>query len=244
LANSVTFAYLKANVQFCFAGTPFYASKVFAYVGGINTDITVQASHYNDLVNTTLPVELTSFTASANRLNAQLKWSTATEKNNYGFEIERRSVETAGAAWAKVGFVQGAGTSSSPNEYSYTDNNVTSGRFAYRLKQIDNDGAFKYSQSTEIEIGLAAKELILCSNYPNPFNPTTNIEFTVATNGRATLKVYNAIGQEVAELFNGEAQAGRIIQTRFDASRLASGIYYSRLQVDGKSLVKRMMFIK
>jgi hypothetical protein len=191
-----------------------------------------------------LPVELTSFTASASRLNAQLNWATATEKNNYGFEIERRSVETANAAWAKVGFVRGAGTSNSPHSYGFFDKGASAGRYAYRLKQVDNNGAFKYSQSTEIEIGLAAKELTLSGNYPNPFNPTTNVEFTVAANGRAVLKVYNSIGQEVAELYNGEAQAGKIIQTRFDASKLASGIYYSRLQADGKSLVKRMMFIK
>jgi len=191
-----------------------------------------------------LPVELTSLTASASRLNAQISWTTATETNNYGFEVERRSIETSGAAWAKVGFVQGVGTSSSPKDYSYVDASASAGRYAYRLKQIDNDGAFKYSQSTELEVGYAAKELALCDNYPNPFNPTTNVEFTVANNGRAVLKVYNAIGQEVAELFNGEAQAGKIIQARFDASRLASGIYYSRLQADGKSLVKRMMFIK
>jgi len=191
-----------------------------------------------------MPVELTSFTATANRLNAQLKWSTATEKNNYGFEIERRSVEIANAPWAKVGFVQGAGTSASPKNYSYTDASAASGRYTYRLKQIDNNGAFTYSQSAEVELGLVAKVLTLSDSYPNPFNPATTIEFTLAKDGRAALKVYNAVGQEVAELFNGEALAGRIIQTHFDASRLASGIYFSRLQVDGKSLVKRMMLIK
>jgi len=98
-------------------------------------------------------------------------------------------------------------------------------------------------QETQVTIEVP-KVFNLNQNYPNPFNPTTNIEFTVAADGKAVLKVYNALGQEVAELYNGTAQAGRIIQTHFDASRLASGIYFSRLESDGKSLVKRMMFIK
>ena len=209
------------------------------------TNITANAgTQFVTPLDVLLPVELTSFTASVSRLNAQLKWSTATEKNNYGFEIERRSVEIANAPWAKVGFVQGAGTSASPKNYSYIDASAASGRYSYRLKQIDNNGAFTYSQSTEVELGLVAKVLTLGDSYPNPFNPSTTIEFTLAKDGRAVLKVYNAVGQEVAELFNGEALAGRIIQTHFDASRLASGIYFSRLQVDGNSLVKRMMLIK
>jgi hypothetical protein len=210
----------------------------------VEVENTVTPFHQSSIAGVALPVELTSFTASASRLNAELKWSTATEVNNFGFDIERRNVEVANSAWAKVGFVAGAGTSNVSHDYSYSETGVSAGRYAYRLKQVDNDGSFKYSQSMEVEIGLAAKELTLCDNYPNPFNPTTNIEFTVAQDGKASLKVYNAIGQEVANLYNGDVKAGRIIQTHFDATRLASGIYYSRLQVDGKSLVKRMMFVK
>jgi hypothetical protein len=217
----------------------------YALTTDVGTDVTSLGDWTTgNIVGWALPVEMTSFTASANHLNAQISWSTATEKNNYGFEIERRSTETADAAWAKVGFVQGSGTSNTQHQYSFADQGIVAGHYAYRLKQIDNDGTFKYSQSTEVEIGIVAKEFTLSSNYPNPFNPTTNIEFTLATDGKAVLKIYNAIGQEVAEPFHGEAKAGRIIQARFDASRLASGIYYSRLQTNGKSLVKRMMFIK
>jgi hypothetical protein len=139
--------------------------------------------------------------------------------------------------------VNGNGTSNVQHSYSFSDNIIESGTYAYRLKQIDNNGAFKYSQELEVTIEVP-KVFTLSQNYPNPFNPTTNIDFTVAADGKAVLKVYNTLGQEVAELFNGEVKAGRIIKTHFDASRLASGIYFSRLEADGKSLVKRMMFVK
>ena len=196
--------------------------------------------------NSALPVELASFTASVTNLNTQLKWSTATEVNNYGFDVERRTVSSqlsAVSSWAKVGFVNGNGTSNVQHSYSFSDNITESGTYAYRLKQIDNSGTFKYSQETQVTIEVP-KVFNLNQNYPNPFNPTTNIDFTVAADGKAVLKVYNVVGQEVAELYNGTAQAGRIIQTHFDASRLASGIYFSRLEANGKSLVKRMMFVK
>jgi hypothetical protein len=215
----------------------------YALTTDVGGDVTGSGT-WTNTSSTVLPVEISAFTASSSRLNAELKWSTATEVNNFGFDIERRSVDIANSSWAKVGFVAGAGTSNTQHDYSYSEAGISAGRYAYRLKQVDNDGSFKYSQSMEVEIGLATKELTLCDNYPNPFNPTTSIEFTVAQDGKASLKVYNAIGQEVANLYNGDAKAGRIIQTRFDATRLASGIYYSRLQVDGKSLVKRMMFVK
>jgi hypothetical protein len=205
-----------------------------------------QVALAGNLSNIPLPVELTSLTASVNQLNAELKWSTATEVNNYGFEVERRAIsdqQSAVSSWAKVGFVNGNGTSNVQHSYSFSDNITESGSYAYRLKQIDNSGTFKYSQETQVTIEVP-KVFTVSQNYPNPFNPTTNIDFTVAADGKAVLKVYNTLGQEVAELYNGEAQAGRIIQTHFDASRLASGIYFSRLEADGKSLVKRMMFIK
>ena len=251
ITNTVVFAIQKANIAWNFSATsPYYPTKVNAYVASTNTDVTVQASHFGtysvDLVNPTLPVELASLTATVNNLNADLKWSTATEVNNYGFEIERRTVSdqlSAVSNWQKIGFVNGNGTSNAQHLYSFSDNITESGNYAYRLKQIDNNGTFKYSQELAVTIAVP-KVFSMNQNYPNPFNPTTNIEFTVATDGKAVLKVYNTLGQEVAVLYNGTAQAGRIIQTHFDASRLASGIYFSRLEADGKSLVKRMMFIK
>jgi hypothetical protein len=188
-----------------------------------------------------LPVEMTSFTAVLQGTSALLKWSTATEVNNNGFEIQRRAEGTT--SWAKVGFASGAGTSNAPKAYSYEDKNLAPGVYVYRIKQIDNNGAFKYSASTQVDAGVSTT-LQLCGNYPNPFNPTTNIQFSVPQDGYASLKIYNILGQEVATLFSGIAKTGHYIPATFNASRLASGIYFARLQYSGKSLVQRMLMTK
>jgi hypothetical protein len=198
-----------------------------------------------------VPVEMTSFTATitTKNWNAELHWETATEVNNYGFEVERRRIQNVecrmqNEEWENVAFVQGSGTSNSPREYSYSDANLPSGRYAYRLKQIDQDGLFKYSQSLEVEIGLAPKVLALEQNYPNPFNPTTTIEFTVPEDGHVSLRVYNSLGQLVATVFDGEAKAGYIQKATFNASRLSSGVYFSRLQYNEKTLLKKLVLMK
>ncbi|MEX1139413.1 MAG: T9SS type A sorting domain-containing protein [Bacteroidota bacterium] len=190
-----------------------------------------------------LPVQLTNFAATSSRFGVDLQWSTATEINNYGFDIERRSVGSEDS-WSTVGFVQGAGTSTSARDYSYTDSNVEPGRYAYRIKQIDMSGAFTYYSAAEVEVGLGPKELALEPNYPNPFNPSTNITFTVPVDGRAALKVYNMLGQEVAILFDEEAVAGRVYQKTFDASSLPTGVYVSRLEFGGQSVMRKMLFVK
>jgi hypothetical protein len=109
---------------------------------------------------------------------------------------------------------------------------------------VDNGGTFSYSGSAEVEIGLAAKEFKLESNYPNPFNPSTTIAFTLADDGKATLKVFNMLGQEVATLFDGEAQAGRIQQVKFDASRLPSGLYFAKLESGKQQMLRKMVLMK
>ncbi|MBI2620034.1 MAG: T9SS type A sorting domain-containing protein [Ignavibacteriales bacterium] len=205
--------------------------------------------------NAPLPVQLASFSVTVNRFDAALLWSTLSEVNNFGFEIERRTIQSVqtlnqepsafgGETWNLIGFVQGSGTSSSPKDYSFVDKHVSAGRYAYRLKQIDFGGSFTYSHSAEVEIGLAPKELTLRSNYPNPFNPTTMIEFTIPEDGHAALRVYNTLGQVIATLFDGQAAAGRMYQTTFDASQLPSGVYYSRLEYGSQSLMKRMVLVR
>jgi hypothetical protein len=189
-----------------------------------------------------LPVEMTSFTATMlNTNNALLTWSTATEVNNRGFEIERRTEKSS--MWTSIGFVAGAGVSNVNQKYSYQDVILTSGVYVYRIKQIDNDGAFKYSASTQVDAGVS-KGLELVNNYPNPFNPTTELRFSVPENGYATLKVYNVLGQEVATLFDGVAEAGHYITMTFNAGNIASGVYFSRLQYNGKSMIQRMLLMK
>jgi trimeric autotransporter adhesin len=195
----------------------------------------------NLIANPPLPVEMTSFTAVAQKMSAQLKWNTATEVNNYGFEIERRQI--AESNWQKVGFVAGAGTSNSAHAYTYADNNLSAGKYAYRIKQIDNDGAFKFSNSTEVEISMP-KELKLFGNYPNPFNPSTKVQFTVPENGNVRLSVYNVLGQEVMTLFDGAAEAGNLYETTFNASRMATGLYFSVLEYGGQRITHKMLMTK
>jgi len=189
-----------------------------------------------------LPVELVSLTATPGSREVTLNWHTATEVDNYGFEIERRLVGNQN--WAPVGFVQGAGTSNTPREYSFTDSNLPSGRYAYRIKQIDHSGSFTYTSALEVVIGVAPLEFTLSQNYPNPFNPTTTIEFTLPKDGHVLLKVFDMVGREVATLVDGERKAGVIQQVLFDASSLGSGMYVYRLQSDGIVLGKKLMVVK
>jgi len=191
---------------------------------------------------TSLPVELASFTAAALNNSAALAWKTATEKNNYGFEIERRVVGSA-SQWFKIGFVAGNGTSSKEHTYSFADANVSSGTYVYRLKQIDNDGTYKYSGEAEVTITMPTV-FALNQNYPNPFNPTTTISFTLAQDGYTTLKIYDVLGKEVATLVNGEMKAGVQNTITFDASKLSSGVYFSRLQNSGSTQIKKLVLMK
>ena len=205
------------------------------------------SNEVNAVPNGTNPVQMNSFTVSVQGMSAELHWSTATEVNNYGFDIERRkiSIEWIGTNnWEKIDFVSGSGTSNSPHKYSYNDSKLEAGRYIYRLKQIDNDAAFKYSKSIEVEVGAMPDVFTSLQNYPNPFNPTTTIEFTLAQDSKVLLKIYNTLGQEVATLLDGEMQAGILHHVPFDASRLPSGIYFYRLEAKGQVQVKKLVLIR
>ncbi len=192
-----------------------------------------------------LPVELTAFTAAVERGSVLLRWTTATEVNNHGFETQRkvRNGSSTVEAWQTIGFVEGGGTRNAPQSYRFSDSKVF-GTVVYRLKQIDRDGTCEYSHEVEVTAAAAPAEFVLMQNYPNPFNPTTNIMFTVPADGHATLKIFNTIGQEVATLFNGEAVAGTYHQVHFNASGLASGVYFSRLEYNGKVQLKKLILQK
>ncbi len=198
--------------------------------------------------NAPLPVELNSFTAVAQKTSIKLQWKTATEVNNYGFNIERRIINndlSATSNWMKIGFVKGNGTINSPHSYSYTDANVSSGTYAYRLKQIDNSGAYKYSQEVQVSIAVP-KAFVLRQNYPNPFNPTTTISYDIPgteTQHTVSLRVYDILGKEVATLVNETKEAGSY-QVTFDASKFASGIYFYKLQAGNFTSVKKLVLMK
>lgn len=190
-----------------------------------------------------LPVELASLTASTVNGNVKLSWQTATEVNNYGFEIERSAVSGQTSAWEKIGFVKGNGNSNSTKNYSFTDNAVSkSGKYAYRLKQVDNDGSFTYSQivETDVTVNLSYS---LGQNYPNPFNPTTKISYSIPETGLVTLKVYNIVGEHVAELVNKTQEAGKY-EIEFNGSSLSNGVYFYELKANGFTSVKKLMLLK
>ncbi len=198
------------------------------------------------LNNEPLPVQMTSLNATVTRTGAAISWSTVTETNCAGFAVERRTItyqQSQIANWTEVGYVPGNGTSNAPHEYSFTDETVAPGRYAYRLKQVDNDGSFEYFGNAEVEVAAAAKQLSL-GNFPNPFNPTTEVEFTVPTEGRAVVKVYNMVGQVVATLFDGFAEPGRYYRASFDGMKFSSGVYMYSLETANGRLVKRMTMLK
>jgi photosystem II stability/assembly factor-like uncharacterized protein len=187
-----------------------------------------------------VPVELTSFTASTNNLGqVVLNWHTATETNNRGFEIERMS---ANSEYVTIGYVDGAGTTTEPQSYSFIDQNVNSGNYTYRLKQLDFNGTFEYSNEVEVTV-TAPMTFDLAQNYPNPFNPSTSINFSVPEAGYVTLTVYNPIGQEVGVLVNGVVTAGSHEAT-FNAQSLPSGTYFYKLQSGNSVMVKKMVLLK
>lgn len=188
-----------------------------------------------------LPVELKSFTATVKGNKVALNWATATEVNNYGFQVEREKLQDENG-WEEIGFVQGHGNSNSVKYYSYIDNPFEKGSYSYRLKQIDLDGAFKYSDIVSVDLGSITK-FALKQNYPNPFNPTTEISFDVPKESRVKLSVYNALGQKVADLLNEKLSAGTH-RVRFDGSKLTSGIYFYKMQSAGFTSIKKMILMK
>ncbi|GBD91672.1 hypothetical protein BMS3Abin04_02404 [bacterium BMS3Abin04] len=193
-----------------------------------------------------LPVELVTFSTSTNSEIAKLNWETATEVNNYGFEIERASSLKNGITprhdeWKKVGFVKGSGNSNSLHKYTFADKPLEGTKFQYRLKQIDVDGSFTYSKV--VDVNLIINSFELSQNYPNPFNPTTIINYKLSHKNNVTLKIYDALGNEVTTLVNGVKPAGSY-NVKFDASNLASGLYIYRIQAGNFTQQKKMMLLK
>ena len=178
-----------------------------------------------------VPVELTSFTASVSGNTARLLWSTATETNNRGFDVER-SINNS--EFTQVGFVKGNGTSTITHNYSFTDQNLSSGtKYSYRLKQIDLNGQYTYSQTADLGT-IAPVEFALNQNYPNPFNPSTKVSFSLPVKSIVTLDLYNLLGQKVMTLISSNLDAGNH-DFNLDASRLNSGVYIYTISASGEN---------
>ncbi len=186
---------------------------------------------------TVVPVELQDFSASTNGNIVMLKWSTATETNNHLFEVQRNS----GKGFFIVGSVNGFGTSTKIHNYSFIDKNLNAGTYLYRLKQVDFDGTYKYSN--EIKVYIAPVKFELAQNYPNPFNPATKIGFRISDFGFVSLKVYDNLGREVATLVNEVKQPG-VYHVEFNGSNFPSGIYFYKLTTGEYSEVKKMLLLK
>jgi len=190
--------------------------------------------------NVVIPVELVSFTADVNANQVRLQWETSSELNNLGFEIERKSEISD---WKTIGFKEGKGTTTEFQRYTYIDDlfGISSDNFSYRLKQLDFDGTFSYSEEMEVELNPTFFELF--QNYPNPFNPNTIISWQLPESKFVTLKIYDVLGNEVASPINEEKPAG-IFEVEFNATALSSGVYFYSLQAGEFFDVKKMLLIK
>lgn len=187
-----------------------------------------------------LPVELASFNASVDKNVVDLRWITATELNNKGFEVQRR---TNNSFYETIAFIQGKGTTTQANGYSYSDAVNQAGTYFYRLKQVDFDGTFEYSNEIMVNVIALPGQYALAQNYPNPFNPSTSIEFVIPQAGFTNLSVFNLLGEKVAEIVNEVKESGNHTVV-FDASNLSSGTYIYTLSVNGNIVTKKMSLVK
>jgi hypothetical protein len=189
-----------------------------------------------------IPVELTGFMAALNGSKVELKWTTVTETNNRGFNVQRSEVGGQRSEWETIGFAGGYGTTTEIHKYSFVDKNVEPVIYAYRLKQMDLDGSYNYSNVVEVEVN-SPLEFSLDQNYPNPFNPSTIITYSTAEKSLVTLDVYNALGEKVAGLVNEILPAGSH-NVEFNGTGLTSGVYFYTLKIKGNSLTRKMLLIK
>ncbi len=220
-----------------------YGYRVYAYSSMGNSD-------YSNVAYITpfVPVELTSFTAAVNNRKVLINWATATETNNMGFNIERKM----NAQWEKIGYVEGKGTTTEPQAYSFIDKydfKSYKGTITYRLKQVDFDGTYEYSNEINVDVDFTPKEYTLYQNYPNPFNPTTTIKYALPFDSQVRISVYSILGELVSTVVDEVKEVG-YYDFVWNASNYASGVYIYTIQaksVDGKNSynkVKKMMLMK
>lgn len=227
-----------ANCKPIIVQLPFYNSTGVAWEVETGTGNKV----YWD-VSDVVPVELTSFSADVLSNRVVLNWSTATETNNHGFSVEKKTTGN----WEKIGFVNGNGTTTKTQNYSFIDNNNSSGKVYYRLNQIDLDGTNSFSKVIEVDLS-TPNDYSLSQNFPNPFNPSTAIKFALKVDSKVSLKIYNPLGQEVMNILSDNYAAGNY-NISVNAASLNSGVYFYTLEangVDGSnfSSTKKMILMK
>ncbi|MBI5473136.1 MAG: T9SS type A sorting domain-containing protein [Ignavibacteriae bacterium] len=222
-------------------------------------DEAVRFNSFSITEQSSLPVQLASFTGAVVNNAVRLEWRTISEVNNYGFHVEKRSIGVI--EWWRVenSFVAGHGTTNEPHSYSFVDSTASRGSWQYRLKQVDLDGSIHFTEPIRVDVVAEAEGEVapmrfeLHQNYPNPFNPTTTIRFTIPVGTGhvpSLLKVYDVLGKEVVTLVNEELKPGSYERV-FDASAvpagmqgLASGTYFSKLQSGSQVQIKKMLFVR
>lgn len=207
-------------------------------------NIFYDVSDANFTITQAVPVELASFVANSSNGTVNLEWSTATETNNKGFAIERKGTD---GNYTEVGFVNGQGTTTKTSDYTFSDRPFAAGIFVYRLKQTDLDGSFTYSNEVEVDVA-NPEEFSLSQNWPNPFNPSTSISFSLPEASNIRIVIYDVVGNKVADLVSGNFTAGWH-KANFDASRLNSGVYLYTITAQGNSgkafsATRKMMLLK
>lgn len=194
-------------------------------------------------IDNPLPVELSSFSSVITGKDVELKWTTTSELNNSGFEIERALI-SENISYSKIGFISGAGNSNEIKNYSFKDRNLSKGNYKYRLKQIDFNGNFSYfNLNNDVNIGVPA-QFELSQNYPNPFNPVTKINFSLPFDTKVNLIIYDITGKEVAKLINNEFKPADYYSVDFNGSNLSSGVYFYTVIAGDFKATKKMMLIK
>lgn len=208
--------------------------------GSSSGDLWNNAPNFTVSVQNVTPVELKSFTANVTGNDVDLNWSTATEINNFGYKIDR--MDTKKATWENIAFINGYGSSTTSHNYTYTDKDLNAGNYMYRLIQLDISGSQRvFNLEGEVTITKPTSYEI-SQNYPNPFNPSTIIKYQIPENSEVSLKIYNTIGKEVAELVNGNITAG-VHEVNFNAAHLSSGVYYYVIRAGNNFVQTRKMIL-
>lgn len=233
LVNQLDLSWLISNVNHQY-------SEVYAFIDSVSTFITGDGTFLIDTTDIPLPVELSNFTSAITGNNVLLSWTTNSESNNYGFDIERSRINTD---WSKIGFVSGKVIPALINNYFFEDKDLNTGKYKYRLKQIDYNGNYEYyNLANYVEIGTPEK-FSLKQNYPNPFNPSTKIEYDIPEDGFVSLKLYDANGREVKSLVSEFKNSG-YHTFEFNAAGLSSGVYYYILDSGTFHSSKKLILLK
>ena len=224
-------------------GSNLYAGGDFTLAGGNASDF---VAHYQDEA---LPVQLNYFNSSSSINSVILRWESTWELNNSGYDVERCNVISGGelSPWSKVGFVRGSGTTNEPQTYSFEDKKLNTGKYKYRLKQIDYNGLFEYYDLNNTVDIARPFEFKVSQNYPNPGNPISKIDFQMPFEGKVSVRIYDVLGKEVATIVN-EIKTADYYTIEFDGSNLSSGVYFYRITAEGEGQkfinTKKMLIVK